>query len=526
MSWQDWSNGLPKAKLKYVHAFSHKLKLDHNTPLAQRRLFYPTNLGLYQVSAADGVWKLTPGLPAEVCSDVNVCDRGTIYVTFPKVGLFISRDGGASWERNTNGLQGAKPVRVVATSSQPDIVYIATGGDIGDAIYGSRDYGKTFKLLTDAKFHEGRNWPVDYRQEEGVMARELFIDPHDPMMVYVVRGVKSTDGGKTWRKYGMKEVRQDRWKGTLPLLTEYRVAFDPNREGLIWLGYSDTGIMLTEDGGKTVVSVTNFHRGEVNQGAYWRDKLVRSSGSCVSIAVDPDRSTTVYASISGKTMASRSGGGGIVIKTVDSGWNWAPICEKHGLDDGVIRSILIDPSSPVHNRTVYVASFGNGVYKSIDDGKTFHNTTPRAMFKGNTRIMSLAMAPSDSQTLYLGVGGSDGIRPIYSAGPGGYPSLKPEMYGGVFRTTDGGKSWRKCNKTRELPSVQDVAVDPTNSKIVYAALYSEDSLVPEKTGDASWRQGGVYKSTDGGDTWERVLASPADDRKSPTPRPRRYPQPD
>lgn len=513
VSWQDWSNGLPKGEVRYLYAFAHKLKLDQNTPPAQRRLFYPTNLGLYQVSAADGVWTRTPGLPADICSDVAVCDDHVIYAAFPGVGLFTSRDGGASWAQKTNGLQGAKPVRVVATNDRPDIVYVATGGVIGNAIYGSRDHGNTFRLLTDAKFHEGRNWPIDYRQEEGVAARELFIDPHDPMTVYVVRGMKSTDGGKTWRKYGMTEVRQDRWQGTLPLLTEYRVAFDPHRENLVWLGYSDTGLMLTEDGGKTVVAVTNFHRGEVNQAAYWRDKLVRSSGSCVSIAVDPDLPTTVYASISGKTMESRAGGGGIVIKTVDSGWNWAPIYEKNGLDDGIVRSIVIDPSSPVHNRTVYVASFGNGVYKSIDDGKTFRNTTPAAIFKGNARIMSLAMAPSDSQTLYLGVGGSGGIRPIYFAGPDGYPPLQPGMYGGVFRTTDGGKSWEKCNKTRELPSVQEVVVDPVNSKVVYAALYSEDYVVPDKIGDEDWRQGGIYKSTDGGDTWQRVFASPVDPRK-------------
>jgi photosystem II stability/assembly factor-like uncharacterized protein len=507
-SWHDWSNGLPKDRIKHVYGFAHKLKLDINSRPAQRRLFYPTNLGLYQASAPDGGWKPAPGLPAETCTDVNVCGNGVIYAAFPSVGLFISRDDGASWTRSS-GLQGSKPGRVVATSGRPEIVYVATGGDIGNAIYGSRDSGRTFRLLTDARFHEGMNWPIDYRQEEGVQARELVIDPRDPMTVYVVRGMKSTDGGKTWRKFGMKEVRQDRWQGTLPLLTQYRVAFDPHRENLIWLGYSDTGLMLSEDGGKTVVAPTNFHRGEANQTAYWRDKLVRSSGSCVSIAVDPDRPTTVYGSVSGKTMESRAGGGGMLIKTVDSGWNWTPIYEKNGLADGIVRSILIDPSSPVENRTVYVASFGNGVYKSSNDGRTFRNTTPANLFNGNTRVMSLAMSESEPQTLYLGVGGSNGIRPIYFAGAGGYPAIQPGMYGGVFRSTDGGNSWVKCNRSRELPSVQEVAVDPTNSEVVYAALYSEDHLVPE-SGNADWRKGGVYKSTDGGETWERVFTSPSE----------------
>lgn len=515
VSWEDWSKGLPKEKLNYEYAFAHTLELDQNTPLEQRRLFYPTNLGLYYTLSSTGLWELMQGLPQETCSDVEVCDSNIIYAAFPKVGLFMTKDGGKSWQKKTTGLLNKKIVRVVATNHRADIVYVSSDGDIGEsgtmAIYGSRDYANTFTILTNAKFNADMNWKINYRQEEGVSVRELFVDPNDPFTVYVIRGMKSTDGGRTWKHFGMKEISQDRWQGTgLPLLTQYRVVFDPNRKDIIWLGYSDTGLMLTEDGGKTVVNAPTFHRGEVNQAAYLRDKLVRSSGSCTSMAVDPDLSTTVYASISGKTMESRSGGGGIVIKTVDNGWNWIPIYEENGLDDGIVRSIAIDPTSPIHNRSVYVASFGNGVYKSTDDGKSFKNVTPRSIFNGNTRIMWLEMAPSNSKRLYLGVGGSNGIRPIYFGGPGGYPSLKPGMYGGIYRTSDGGQSWEKCNKSREIPSVQDLAVDPSNADIVYAAAYSDDYLVSKETGHPEWGDGGVYKSVNGGNTWEKVFSSPVD----------------
>ena len=518
ISWNDWSNGLPKEKLKYEYGFAHTLELDQNTSLQQKRIFYPTNVGLYYAVAATGKWKLVPGLPKEVCSDVEVCDNNIIYAAFPKIGLFISRDGGKSWLQNKHGANRKKIVRVVATNGHPEIVYISTDGNIGEsgtmAVYGSQDYGNTFELLTNAKFKQDMNWPINYRQEEGVSVRELFVDPNDPLTIYVVRGMKSSDGGKTWKHYGMKEVRQDRWKGTgLPLLTQYRVVFDPNRKELIWLGYSDTGLMLSEDGGNTIVNAPTFHRGEVNEVANLRDKLVRSSGSSTSMAVDPDLSTTIYASISGKTMETRAGGGGIVIKSVDNAWNWVPIYEKNGLDDGIVRSIIIDPSSPVHNRTVYVASFGNGVYKSTDDGKTFKNVSDRSIFNGNTRIMWLEMAPSDPKRLYLGVAGSNGIRPIYFAGPGGYPSLKPGMHGGIYKTSDGGQSWEKCNKSREIPSVQDIAVDPTNADIVYAAAYAEDYLVTRESGHPEWRDGGIYKSVDAGNTWQKVFSSPIEELK-------------
>jgi hypothetical protein len=183
------------------------------------------------------------------------------------------------------------------------------------------------------------------------------------------------------------------------------------------------------------------------------------------------------------------------------------------LADGIVRSIAIDPASPIHNRSVYVASYGNGVYKSTDDGMSFKNVTPSSLFNGNTRIMWLEMAPSDSKKMYLGVGGTNGIRPLYSGGAKGFPSVKPGMYGGVYKTSNGGESWEKCNKSREIPSVQDIAIDPANADIVYAAAYSEDFLVSKETKHPEWADGGIYKSTNGGNTWEKVFASPVDSLK-------------
>ena len=99
----------------------------------------------------------------------------------------------------------------------------------------------------------------------------------------------------------MKEIYQDRWQGTgLPLLTEYRVVFDPNRKDIIWLGYSDTGLQLSEDGGKTVINAPLFSRGRsFPRQPKSGDPGLRKQG-LLSIAVDPDLSTTIYATISGK----------------------------------------------------------------------------------------------------------------------------------------------------------------------------------------------------------------------------------
>ncbi len=508
-SWKDLSGGLPKEKI-IQDRHSNVLEIDQNTSQQHRRIYYPTNLGLYNLEEPAEFWRLAGnGLPTGNCLDVEVCNGGIIYAAFTDKGLYRSRDDGRSWHKCQRDLDGKMPYRVVATDERPDIIYVATFQDKG--IYGSQDGGDSFRLLTHRRFNSEFNFPQNYRQHEAVSGMIVLIDPNDPYTLYLDYNKKTHDGGQTWQNFGMKEVRRDRWQGTgLTLLTDYRVVFDPNRPNLVWMGFSDTGLMLSEDGGESVINVISFHRGEVNQAAYWRDKLVRTSGSCTSIAVDPDLSTTIYASICGKNADDRASVGGIIIKSVDGGWNWTPVYEKNGLDDGIVRSIVIDPSSPIHRRTIYVASYGNGVYKSTNDGRSFRNITKPELFNGNTRLMWLELSPSDPATLYLGVGGSYGIRPI-TYGPDAYPALQPGMYGGVFKTVDSGMTWEKLNLTREIPNVQDLAVHPFNADIVYVAAWQEDFLIPDEPDHPEWREGGIFRTDDSGRTWSKVFEPLTDD---------------
>ena len=517
-SWLEISTGLDKGNIeRYWHM--NDMELDHNSPPEKRRIYYPTSLGLYYMDEPDSGWNLMEGgLPNGSCNDVEVCDGGIVYAVIDDKGLFRSEDSGKTWHLLENGIDSKFPYLIAVTDSRPDIIYVTTKlkkgyPRISSGIYGSQDGGDSFRLLTHGRHNSEYNWVDDYRHGDAVRSRTLYIDPNDPFTVYLDYEKKTHDGGKTWQNFGMKEVRRDRWTGTgLTLLTDYRVVFDPNRPNKVWLGFSDTGLMLSEDNGETLVNIQEFHRGEINQAAYWRDKLVHASGGCHSMTVDPDLSTTIYTTISGKDGNHRLNVGGIIFKSVDDGWNWTPIYEKHGLDDGVIRSIIIDPSSPIHNRTVYAASYGNGVYKSIDDGRSFNKITPDDLFRGNTRLMWMEMAPSDPKTLYLAVGGSYGIRPITQLPTMVYyPSLESEQYGGVFKTTDGGETWTKCNSTREIPSVTDIAVHPFDKNIVYAAAFSEDFLVPENSGHQEWKQGGIFRSSDGGKNWKKIFSPPIEE---------------
>jgi len=507
-TWKDISKGLP---LERIIQDRHLNLLENETvnSFMNRVIYYPTNVGLYVKAGFNSKWKIIRnGLPDGNCTQVAVCNDAVIYAAFPDAGLFKSENAGKAWTKLSTGLDGNNPLRVVATKGNSQVVYVATAEDKG--VYGSRDGGKTFRLLTHRRFNENYNWPMNFRQHEAVSGMIMFIDPVDPDVLFMDYNKMTYDGGNTWQHYGTKEVRRDRWTGTgLTLLTEYRAVFDPNRPDIVWLGFSDTGLMLSEDNGETIINNITFHRGEVNQAAGFRDRLVHSSGSCQAIAVDPERSTTVYASISMKESKNRASAGGIIIKSVDGGWNWDPISKENGLEDGIVRAIVIDPSSPVHKRTVYAASFGNGIYKSSDDGNTFRLVTPPGLFKGNTRIMDLEISNSFPKVLYCGIGGSKGIRPI-SNGPDVYPSLVPGMYGGILKSEDHGETWIKCNSTREIPNVQDIAVHPFDDKIVCAAAWTEEFLLQNNTSKSEWTKGGVYRSLDGGIKWELIFESPVD----------------
>ncbi len=507
-TWRDISKGLPLENLKQDRHLNC-LEIEIVNSFKNRVIYYPTNVGLYVKSGFNKKWEIIKnGLPESNCTQVAVCSGSVIYAAFPDAGLFKSNDGGISWKRLSAGLDGNNPLRVVATKSNSNIVYVATAQDKG--VYGSRNGGETFTLLTHRRFNEDYNWPMNFRQHEAVSGMIMFIDPADPDIVYMDYNKMTFDGGHTWQHYGTKEMHKDRWTGTgLSLLTEYRAVFDPSRAGIVWLGFSDTGLMLSEDNGETIINSITFHRGEVNQAAGIRDRLVSSSGSCQAIAVDPLRSTTIYASISMKESRNRASAGGTVIKSVDGGWNWDPISQENGLEDGIVKSIVIDPSSPVHGRTVYVASYGNGIYKSYDDGNSFKQVTPSDLFNGNTRIMDLEISNSSPNVLYCGIGGSKGIRPI-SNGPDVYPSLTPGMYGGILKTEDRGETWIKCNSTREIPNVQDIAIHPSDEKIVYAAAWTEDFLLQNNNNKSEWSKGGVYRSLDGGINWELIFESPVD----------------
>ncbi len=201
-------------------------------------------------------------------------------------------------------------------------------------------------------------------------------------------------------------------------------------------------------------------------------------GRIVDIAVDPRTPTTWY-------VAAASGG---VWKTVNAGTTWTPIFEGQGSFS--IGCITIDPKNQLviwvgsgENNSQRSVSYGDGLYKSTDGGKSWENVG----LKKSEHIGKVLIDPRDSNTVYVAAQG-----PLWS--PGGDR--------GLYKTTDGGKTWKQVLAISENTGVTDVALDPRNPDVLYAAAYQRRRHVWTLIDGGP--EGGIHKSTDGGATWKKL----------------------
>lgn len=183
---------------------------------------------------------------------------------------------------------------------------------------------------------------------------------------------------------------------------------------------------------------------------------------------------------------------GGVWKSIDGGRIWQPVFDSQPVAS--IGAIAVAPSAP---DTVYVGSgestlrdsvgFGNGMYKSVDAGKSWTHIG----LADTQHIGKIAVDPHDPNRLFVAA-----IGHLYA----------PNAERGVFRSIDGGKSWQKVLFKNADVGAVEVVIDPTNSQVVYAGLWNTRRPPWFTYAPTNGPGGGIYKSTDGGDTWTQLTA--------------------
>ena len=189
-----------------------------------------------------------------------------------------------------------------------------------------------------------------------------------------------------------------------------------------------------------------------------------------------------------------AGANGGIIKTTNGGVTFRPIFDKQ--DVGSIGAIAIAPSDP---NIIYVgtgeenprnnASVGDGMYKSVDAGEHWTHI-------GLEKSDKIARIVIDAKNPDV----------VYACGLG--REWGPNEERGVFKTTDGGKSWRKVLYVDPQTACSDIAADPANSNIIYAGMYTYRRWAWHL--ESGGGNTAVYRSVNGGDTWERLSGKDRD----------------
>jgi photosystem II stability/assembly factor-like uncharacterized protein len=203
-----------------------------------------------------------------------------------------------------------------------------------------------------------------------------------------------------------------------------------------------------------------------------------TSGRVSGIAVHPRDRSHYY-------VAAASGG---VWKTTNAGTSWTPVFDNEGSYS--IGAIALDPRNPSvvwvgtgENNSQRSVGYGDGVYRSGDGGKTWKNMG----LKNSEHIGKIVIDPRNSDVVYVAAQG-----PLWA--PGGDR--------GLFKTTDGGKTWENVLKISENTGVTDVVQDPRNPDVLLAAAYQRRRHVWTLIDGGP--EAALYKSTNGGGRWRKL----------------------
>ena len=496
------------------------LYIDPASPREDRRLFILTDTSIqaatvrnFQVSEI----KLPSGVETitSAAYGINpVSRRPILYFTTPAkweggriwTGVWKSTDGGQTWEeahsvleRDLAGAQsGETPLFTEIACAEKDArtVYLAVkrypeispGSQTVTNYYGitkSTDGGETWEWVLRAD--DNRNPPNDkvgwvgrnYGPGWGEAPLGLGVGPTRPSTCYATdygTTYRTTDGGRNWEQvYSNDQPDGSVTTRGLNVTTCYGVHFDPLSHEHLAISYTDIGLFHSTNGGQS-----------------WRQAIKGVPrpwiNTCYWVVFDPevkDRAWSVWANAHDLPRPKMFRGGhfdryvGGVCRTDDGMRNWQK--SNTGMPDNCVSThIILDPKSPAGHRTLYVAGFGKGVFKSVDDGRTW--TLKNLGLGSNLNAWRFVLLPDSTLYLLVARGLSQG----------------KVIDGAVYKSVDGAEHWTAVPLPEGVNAPNDMAFDPSDPKRIYLATWPQTIAKEE-------HYGGLYMTEDGGENWRNIF---------------------
>jgi len=204
------------------------------------------------------------------------------------------------------------------------------------------------------------------------------------------------------------------------------------------------------------------------------------SGRIADFAVNPSKPNQYFVAVAS----------GHIWKTENAGTTWQPVFDNYGSYS--IGCVVIDPTNSNvvwagtgENNHQRALGYGDGVYKSTDGGKSWKNMG----LKDSRQIGMITIDPRNSDVVYVAAEGS-----VWA--PGGER--------GLYKTTDGGKTWNKVLNVSENTGINNVIMDPRNPDVLYATSEQRRRHVYTKIGGGP--ETAIYKSTNAGSTWDKLTS--------------------
>ncbi len=459
-------------------------------------------------------WKSYPLYGGEMTSiAIDPNNPEIVYVGTRDAGVYKTRDGGTSWNPSRIGLT-FYPIRSLAIDPQnAGILYAGTDYD---GIWKSTDSGATwFKSSTG--LYEG-----------SMSIFNIIIDPQNMNIIYASMAggygftigyiYKSTNGGVNWEQSDNGLLPHGDYKNAI-----FSLAIDPDNSDILYTGTNFDGVFMSTDSGKiwngisdslpfmgeitdpyyatiNALAVDQHHGGRASaiieghyyifNGSYWQLKcsdFINESIDCAHLYFYPTDTSIIYSS------------GDCFAKSIDGGDNWNDYLGWNSCSQ--VPDIAFNSSTPA---TIYAATdilfnFDGGVFKSTDQGENWNENSDGITA---TVISSVAIDPQNINRIYAGEGN-----------------------GHFYRSEDGGTNW--YHEYFDADEFTGIKVDPANSANIYLAsltgLYKSSdfgdnfdiisevanpkciaiNLLSSNTIYVGSSLKGIYKTTNGGTTWEQ-----------------------